>query len=103
MVLIMFVFFSSAISLEQYEAQGCGDADHSLTLRSRASKKSLSCKSLSCNRSSVSLNTLTAESDTHSVHDTLRRHTPGAFSSTIVRNLILLFLVLITLFLYSLY
>ncbi|ROK15855.1 putative phospholipid-transporting ATPase VD [Anabarilius grahami] len=72
----------NAISLEQYEAQGCGDADHSLTLRSRASRKSLSCKSLSCNRSSVSLNTLTAESDTHSVHDTLRRHTPGAFSST---------------------
>ncbi|KAK7148779.1 hypothetical protein R3I93_012961 [Phoxinus phoxinus] len=72
----------NAISLEQYEAQGCGDAERSLTLRSRTSRKSLSCKSLSCNRSSVSLNTLTAESDTHSVHDTLRRHTPGAFSST---------------------
>uniref|UniRef100_A0A8C1UCA9 Phospholipid-transporting ATPase n=1 Tax=Cyprinus carpio TaxID=7962 RepID=A0A8C1UCA9_CYPCA len=72
----------NGISLEQYEEQGCGDADHSLTLRSRTSGKSLSCKSLSCNRSSVSLNTLTAESDTHSVHDTLRRHTPGAFSST---------------------
>uniref|UniRef100_A0A8C1ZIM6 Phospholipid-transporting ATPase n=1 Tax=Cyprinus carpio TaxID=7962 RepID=A0A8C1ZIM6_CYPCA len=72
----------NAISLEQYEDQGCGDADHSLTLRSRTSRKSLSCKSLSCNRSSVSLNTLTAESDTHSVHDTLRRHTPGAFSGT---------------------
>ncbi|XP_077093526.1 phospholipid-transporting ATPase VD isoform X2 [Siphateles boraxobius] len=72
----------NAISLEQYEAQSCGDADHSLTLRSRASGKSLSCKSLSCNRSSVCLNTLTAESDTHSVNDTLRRHTPGAFSST---------------------
>ncbi|XP_058651191.1 probable phospholipid-transporting ATPase VD [Onychostoma macrolepis] len=71
----------NAISLERYEEQGCGDADHSLTLRSRTSRKSLSCKSLSCNRSSVSLNTLTAESDTHSVHDTLRRHTPGAFSS----------------------
>uniref|UniRef100_A0A671SMT5 Phospholipid-transporting ATPase n=1 Tax=Sinocyclocheilus anshuiensis TaxID=1608454 RepID=A0A671SMT5_9TELE len=74
----------NAISLEQYEEQGCGDADHSLTLRSRTSRKSLSCKSLSCNRSSLSLNTLTAESDTQSVHDTLRRHTPGAgaFSST---------------------
>uniref|UniRef100_A0A8C2DF25 Phospholipid-transporting ATPase n=1 Tax=Cyprinus carpio TaxID=7962 RepID=A0A8C2DF25_CYPCA len=72
----------NGISLERYEEQGCGDADHSLTLRSRTSGKSLSCKSLSCNRSSVSLNTLTAESDTHSVHDTLRRHTPGAFSST---------------------
>ncbi|XP_043111490.1 probable phospholipid-transporting ATPase VD isoform X2 [Puntigrus tetrazona] len=72
----------NAVSLEQYEEQGCLDADHSLTLRSRTSRKSLSCKSLSCNRSSVSLNTLTAESDTHSVHDTLRRHTPGAFSST---------------------
>uniref|UniRef100_A0A8C1RJF2 Phospholipid-transporting ATPase n=1 Tax=Cyprinus carpio TaxID=7962 RepID=A0A8C1RJF2_CYPCA len=72
----------NGISLERYEEQGCGDADHSLTLRSRTSGKSLSCKSLSCNRSSVSLNTLTAESDTHSVHDTLRRHTPGAFIST---------------------
>uniref|UniRef100_A0A672MMW1 Phospholipid-transporting ATPase n=1 Tax=Sinocyclocheilus grahami TaxID=75366 RepID=A0A672MMW1_SINGR len=72
----------NGISLEQYEEQGCGDADHSLTLKSRTSRKSLSCKSLSCNRSSVSLNTLTAESDTHSVHNTLRRHTPGAFSST---------------------
>uniref|UniRef100_A0A8C2DF44 Phospholipid-transporting ATPase n=1 Tax=Cyprinus carpio TaxID=7962 RepID=A0A8C2DF44_CYPCA len=76
----------NGISLERYEEQGCGDADHSLTLRSRTSGKSLSCKSLSCNRSSVSLNTLTAESDTHSVHDTLRRHTPGAFSSTMVRK-----------------
>ncbi|XP_005156631.2 phospholipid-transporting ATPase VD isoform X1 [Danio rerio] len=72
----------NAVSLEQYEDQACGDVDRSLTLRSRTSKKSLSCKSLSCNRSSVSLNTLTAESDTHSVHDTLRRHTTGAFSST---------------------
>ncbi|XP_051508144.1 phospholipid-transporting ATPase VD-like isoform X1 [Myxocyprinus asiaticus] len=71
----------NAVSLEQYE-QACGDADPSHTLRSRSSRKSLSCKSLSCNRSSVSLNTLTAESDTHSPHDTLRRHTPGAFSST---------------------
>ncbi|XP_056326707.1 probable phospholipid-transporting ATPase VD [Danio aesculapii] len=72
----------NAVSLEQYEDQACGDIDRSLTLRSRTSKKSLSCKSLSCNRSSVSLNTLTAESDTHSVHDTLRRHATGAFSST---------------------
>ncbi|KAI7805614.1 putative phospholipid-transporting ATPase VD [Triplophysa rosa] len=72
----------NAISLEQYEEQGCGDVDHSHTLRSRSSKKSLSCKSLSCNQSSVSLKTLTAESDTHSVLDTLRRRTLGAFSGT---------------------
>ncbi|XP_051504011.1 phospholipid-transporting ATPase VD-like isoform X3 [Myxocyprinus asiaticus] len=72
----------NAVSLEQYEEQTCGDADPSLTLRSCSSRKSVSCKSLSCNRSSVSLNTLTAESDIHSPHDTLRRHTPGAFSST---------------------
>uniref|UniRef100_A0A8B9K1T2 Phospholipid-transporting ATPase n=1 Tax=Astyanax mexicanus TaxID=7994 RepID=A0A8B9K1T2_ASTMX len=39
-------------------------------------------KSLSCNRSSVSLNTLAAESDIHSPHDTLRRHAAGAFSGT---------------------
>ncbi|TRY82205.1 hypothetical protein DNTS_003391 [Danionella cerebrum] len=72
----------NAVSLEQYEEQGCGEADRSLTLRSRTSRKSLSCKSLSCNRSSVSLNTLTGESETHSVHDTLCRQTQGAFSGT---------------------
>ncbi|XP_073729220.1 phospholipid-transporting ATPase VD isoform X2 [Misgurnus anguillicaudatus] len=72
----------NAISLEQYEEQECGDVDRSHTLRSRSSKKSLSCKSLNCNRSSVSLNTLTAESDTHSVLDTLHRRTLGAFSGT---------------------
>uniref|UniRef100_A0A9J7XMS1 Phospholipid-transporting ATPase n=1 Tax=Cyprinus carpio carpio TaxID=630221 RepID=A0A9J7XMS1_CYPCA len=52
MLMIMFACYSSGISLERYEEQGCGDADHSLTLRSRTSGKSLSCKSLSCNRSS---------------------------------------------------
>lgn len=72
----------NAISLEQYEQEECGDVDRSHTLRSRSSKKSLSCKSLNCNRSSVSLNTLIAESDTHSVLDTLRRRTLGAFSGT---------------------
>ncbi|XP_056617392.1 LOW QUALITY PROTEIN: probable phospholipid-transporting ATPase VD [Triplophysa dalaica] len=72
----------NAISLEQFEEQGCGDVDRSHTLRSRSSKKSLSCKSLSCNQSSVSLKTLTAESDTDSVVDTLRRRTLGAFSGT---------------------
>lgn len=81
---VLFVI-PSAISLEQFEEQGCGDVDRSHTLRSRSSKKSLSCKSLSCKQSSVSLKTLTAESDTDSVVDTLRRRTLGAFSGTMVR------------------
>uniref|UniRef100_A0A8C1RJB3 Phospholipid-transporting ATPase n=1 Tax=Cyprinus carpio TaxID=7962 RepID=A0A8C1RJB3_CYPCA len=59
----------NGISLERYEEQGCGDADHSLTLRSRTSGKSLSCKSLSCNRSSVSLNTLTEAAEISHILD----------------------------------
>uniref|UniRef100_A0A674MP16 Phospholipid-transporting ATPase n=1 Tax=Takifugu rubripes TaxID=31033 RepID=A0A674MP16_TAKRU len=43
---------------DQSELVGC-----STTLRSRCSRKSLSCRSLSCNQSSLSLNTLGAESD----------------------------------------
>ncbi|XP_037394594.1 probable phospholipid-transporting ATPase VD isoform X3 [Pygocentrus nattereri] len=67
----------NARAMEQYEEQCHGPLDNTLTLRSRSSRKSLS-----CNRSSVSLNTLAAVSDIHSPHDTLRRHAAGAFSST---------------------
>ncbi|XP_030628223.1 phospholipid-transporting ATPase VD [Chanos chanos] len=72
----------NAQSLEQYEEQFGGAADHTLTLRSRSSRKSVSCRSLSCNHSSVSLNTLAAESDSNSFDDTLHRQAQGAFSST---------------------
>ncbi|KAI4892075.1 hypothetical protein NFI96_022383 [Prochilodus magdalenae] len=67
----------NARAMEQYEEQCSGPLDNTLTLRSRSSKKSLS-----CNHSSVSLNTLAAGSDIHSPHDTLRRQATGAFSST---------------------
>ncbi|XP_027005997.1 phospholipid-transporting ATPase VD [Tachysurus fulvidraco] len=62
-----------AQAMEQYEEQVADHPDRTLTLCSR--------KSLSCNRSSVSINTLTAASDTHSPHSTLNHHVAGAFSS----------------------
>ncbi|XP_060728186.1 probable phospholipid-transporting ATPase VD isoform X3 [Tachysurus vachellii] len=64
-----------AQAMEQYEEQVAGHPDRTLTLCSSSRK------SLSCNRSSVSINTLTAATDTHSPHSTLNRHVAGAFSS----------------------
>ncbi|XP_034713547.1 probable phospholipid-transporting ATPase VD isoform X1 [Etheostoma cragini] len=52
----------NARRLEVYEAEKNEEAGRSLTLKSGCSGKSLSCRSLSCQRSSVSLHTLTAES-----------------------------------------
>ncbi|XP_061553075.1 probable phospholipid-transporting ATPase VD isoform X2 [Phycodurus eques] len=49
--------------LEMYEAEKNEATDCSVTLKSTCRGKSLSCRSLSCNRSSVSLHTLTAESE----------------------------------------
>ncbi|XP_070775865.1 phospholipid-transporting ATPase VD [Enoplosus armatus] len=48
---------------ERNKAERNKAAGHSVTLKSGCSGKSLSCRSLSCNRSSVSLHTLTAESE----------------------------------------
>ncbi|XP_068195693.1 phospholipid-transporting ATPase VD isoform X2 [Antennarius striatus] len=53
----------NAHRLKVYEEERTEATSHSVTLRSGCSRKSLSCRSLSCNRSSVSLNTLTAESE----------------------------------------
>ncbi|XP_040916463.1 probable phospholipid-transporting ATPase VD [Toxotes jaculatrix] len=53
----------NARRLEVYEAEKDKAAGRSVTLKSGCSGKSLSCRSLSCNRSSVSLHTLTAESE----------------------------------------
>ncbi|XP_053476875.1 probable phospholipid-transporting ATPase VD isoform X1 [Ictalurus furcatus] len=64
-----------AQAMEQYEEQVAGRPERTLALRSSSRK------SLSCNRSSLSLNTLTAASDTHSPHSTLHHHVAGAFSS----------------------
>ncbi|GLD56439.1 probable phospholipid-transporting ATPase VD [Lates japonicus] len=58
----------NARRLEVYEAEKTEAAGHSVTLKSGCSGKSLSCRSLSCNRSSVSLHTLTAESEDEEDH-----------------------------------
>lgn len=76
----------SARRLDVYE-EHCELVGCSTTLRSRCSRKSLSCRSLSCNQSSLSLNTLGAESDDDDeqlpspVHDRT-----SAFSSRVVRD-----------------
>ncbi|XP_067351598.1 probable phospholipid-transporting ATPase VD isoform X2 [Channa argus] len=53
----------NAQRLEIYEREKNKAAGRSVTLKSGCSGKSLSCRSLSCTRSSVSLHTLTAESE----------------------------------------
>ncbi|KAM9341246.1 phospholipid-transporting ATPase VD [Symphorus nematophorus] len=53
----------NARRLEVYEAEKNEASGRSVTLKSGCSRKSLSCRSLNCNRSSVSLHTLTAESE----------------------------------------
>ncbi|XP_059208889.1 probable phospholipid-transporting ATPase VD [Centropristis striata] len=53
----------NARRLEVYEAEKSEAAARSVTLKSGCSGKSLSCRSLSCKHSSVSLHTLTAESE----------------------------------------
>ncbi|XP_018517728.1 LOW QUALITY PROTEIN: probable phospholipid-transporting ATPase VD [Lates calcarifer] len=58
----------NARRLEVYEAEKTEAAGRSVTLKSGCSGKSLSCRSLSCNRSSVSLHTLTAESEDEEDH-----------------------------------
>lgn len=75
----------SARRLDVYEDQselvGC-----STTLRSRCSRKSLSCRSLSCNQSSLSLNILGAESDDDEQLPSPIQARTSAFSSRVVRH-----------------
>lgn len=74
----------SARRLEVYEAEKDEAGARSMTLRSGCSRKSLSCRSLSCNRSSVSVNALTAESEEE---DQLSNHVQtrtSAFCSRVV-------------------
>lgn len=74
----------SARRLDVYEQQsetvGCSG-----TLRSRCSRKSLSCRSLSCNQSSVSLNPLGAESDDNEQLPSPNQARTSAFSSRVVK------------------
>ena len=69
-----------------YEAESNEASGRSVTLKSGCSRKSLSCRSLNCNRSSVSLHTLTAE--TEEEEDQLSGHIQprtSAFCSRVVR------------------
>ncbi|TMS21341.1 putative phospholipid-transporting ATPase VD [Larimichthys crocea] len=80
----------NARRLEVYEAEKneVAAVDRSVTLKSGCSRKSLSCRSLSCNRSSVSLHTLTAESDEE---DQLSNHIhprTSAFCSRVAKEVI---------------
>lgn len=74
----------AARRLDVYEEE-CDTVGCSVTLRSRCSRKSHNCRSLSCNRSSVSLNTLGAESDDEQLPSPTHART-SAFSSRVVRH-----------------
>ncbi|KAM7404152.1 hypothetical protein PAMA_004537 [Pampus argenteus] len=79
----------NARRLEVYEAEKNEAAGHSVTLKSGCSGKSLSCRSLSCNRSSVSLHTLTAESEEE--EDRLSNHIQpmtSAFCSRMAKEVV---------------
>ncbi|KAM3594317.1 uncharacterized protein V6R79_005735 [Siganus canaliculatus] len=79
----------NARRLEVYEAEKDEAKGRSVTLKSGCSRKSLSCRSLSCNRSSVSLNTLTAESEEEDcLSDQIQPRTSAAFSSRVAKEVI---------------
>lgn len=84
---ISLAHFLSAVSarrLDVYEEQQEPAASWP-SLRSPCSRKSVSCRSLSCNRSSVSLNTLAAESDDDELLPSPVQARSSAFSSREVR------------------
>lgn len=85
----IFICLVAARRLDVYEEE-CDTVGCSVTLRSRCSRKSLSCRSLSCNRSSVSLNTLGAEWDDVQLSSPTHART-SAFSSRVVRHFHTLF------------
>uniref|UniRef100_A0AAV2JJ38 Phospholipid-transporting ATPase n=1 Tax=Knipowitschia caucasica TaxID=637954 RepID=A0AAV2JJ38_KNICA len=70
---------------EKEEGQRC-----SLTPRSGSRRKSLSCRSISCNRSSVSLDTLTAQSEEEEEEQLsyASQHQPSAFSSHMAKEVV---------------
>ncbi|XP_078145791.1 phospholipid-transporting ATPase VD [Centroberyx gerrardi] len=79
----------NARRLQVYEPEENEVAGRSLTLKSGCSAKSLSCRSLSCNHSSVSLHTLTAESEEE--EDGLPGHTQprtSAFCSRMAKEVV---------------
>ncbi|XP_051239576.1 probable phospholipid-transporting ATPase VD [Dicentrarchus labrax] len=80
----------NARRLEVYEAERNDAAGQSVTLKSGCSRKSLSCRSLSCNRSSVSLHTLTAESEEEEEDQPSNHIQPrtSAFCSRVAREVV---------------
>lgn len=78
----------NARRLEVYEAEKNEAAGRSVTLKSGHSHKSLSCRSLSCNRSSVSLHTLTNESDEEEQLSNPTQHRTSAFSSRVAKEVV---------------
>lgn len=67
-----------------YEEDPNKAASRTVTLKSACSRKSLTCRSLSCNRSSVSLHTLTAESEEDDQLSSHPQAKTGAFCSPMV-------------------
>ncbi|XP_041810347.1 probable phospholipid-transporting ATPase VD [Chelmon rostratus] len=78
----------NARRLEVYEAEKEEAAGRSVTLKSGCSRKSLSCRSLSCNRSSVSLHTLTAESEEEDQLSNHNQPRTSAFCSRVTKNVV---------------
>ncbi|XP_035529644.1 probable phospholipid-transporting ATPase VD [Morone saxatilis] len=78
----------NARRLEVYEAERNDAAGHSVTLKSACSRKSLSCRSLSCNRSSVSLHTLTAESEEEDQPSNHIQPRTSAFCSRVAKEVV---------------
>ncbi|XP_076604727.1 phospholipid-transporting ATPase VD [Chaetodon auriga] len=74
--------------LEVYEAEKNEATGRSLTLKSGCSRKSLSCRSLSCNRSSVSLHTLTAESEEEDQLSNHNQPRTSAFCSRVTKDVV---------------
>lgn len=80
----------NARRLEVYEPEEGEVECHTLTLKSRCSAKSLSCRSLSCNRSSVSLHTLTdhAGGERPDEPPSPQLHCHSAFSSRMAKDVV---------------
>ncbi|XP_070697783.1 phospholipid-transporting ATPase VD isoform X2 [Pempheris klunzingeri] len=78
----------NARRLEVYEAEKNEAAGRSGTLKSGCSGKSLRCRSLSCNHSSVSLHTLTAESEEEDPQSNHTQRQTSAFCSRVAKDVV---------------
>uniref|UniRef100_A0A3B3BJ36 Phospholipid-transporting ATPase n=1 Tax=Oryzias melastigma TaxID=30732 RepID=A0A3B3BJ36_ORYME len=78
----------NARRLEVYEEDPNKATSRTVTLKSACSRKSLTCRSLSCNRSSVSLHTLTAESEEDDQLSSHPQAKTGAFCSPMAKDVV---------------